>query len=340
MQEWYSFDWFSWSRIGSFEWSRPYMLYFLAAIPALFFIRSIFQNRSRFGLPIAPTHGQLRLGWSRYFRVLPPTFIASALTLIVAALARPQIAVQTKNKVSEGIDIILAIDISQSMLNKDVLPNRLEASKKMAHEFVNGRYQDRIGIVLFSGEAFSLSPLTTDYETLNEYIDQINTKLITTEGTAIGSALAVSVSRLQEAKSLKKIAILISDGDNTAGNLDPLTAAQLAKVYDVKLYTILVGTKALTTTTDSLTAAYNTSTDEQILRQIANVAEGKFFRASNAKALKEVFAQINTIEKVKFQENSTSEMVDLFPIYLKWAIVFLLLTFATKITFIGNVLED
>jgi Ca-activated chloride channel homolog len=340
MQDWFSTDWFSWSKINELNWARPYMLYTFLGIPILFFIRSVFQNRSRIGLPIAPTHGNLQLGWSRYLRAFPAIFIILALSLIIISLARPQISTSTQNKISEGIDIILAIDISQSMLNKDVTPNRLEASKKMAREFINGRYQDRIGFVLFSGEAYSLSPLTTDYEALNEYINQIKTSLISAEGTAIGSALAVSINRLLEAKSSKKIVILISDGDNTAGNLDPITAASLAKVYGVTLYTILVGNIVKLASSDSLSIAYNSSIDEKVLKEIAKVGEGKFFRASNITALKEVFSQINAIEKVKFQENSTSEVIDVFPIYLKWAIVFLLLTFFTKITFIGNILED
>lgn len=340
MQDWLSLEWFSWSKISQLNWARPYLLYLLTGIPVLFFIRSIIQNRPRIGLPIAPLHSQLKLGWSRYLRILPTIFIGISLSLIIVSLARPQITTQTQNKTSEGIDIILAIDISQSMLNKDVLPNRIEASKNMARNFIKNRYQDRIGIVLFSGEAYSLAPLTTDYETLEEYIDQINPKLITAEGTAIGSALAVSVSRLQEANSLQKIIILISDGDNTAGNLDPMTAAQLAKAYNVKLYTILVGALGNKASKDTLTMAYNASIDEQILKKIATTADGKFFRAANSRALKEVFSQINKIEKIKYQENATQVTIDVFSVYLKWAIVFLLLTFATKITFIGNILED
>jgi Ca-activated chloride channel homolog len=340
MKEWQSIEWLSWSKISEFDWARPYVLYTLLAIPILLFIRTVFKNRTQIGLPIAPMHGNLQLGWSRYLRFLPAVFVSMALGFIIIALARPQLSVQTQNKISEGVDIILAIDISQSMLNRDISPNRIEASKKMAKDFVKGRYQDRIGIVLFSGEAYSLSPLTTDYETLNEYISQINPKMISADGTAIGSALAVSINRLQEANSQQKIIILISDGDNTAGNLDPLTAAQLAKAYNVKLYTILVGAISNTNTKDTLAAAYNSSIDEQVLKTIATTADGKFFRATNSKSLKEVFSQINNLEKVKYIENSSKEIIDVFPVYLRWAIVFLLLTFFTKITFIGNILED
>jgi Ca-activated chloride channel family protein len=260
--------------------------------------------------------------------------------MFVVALARPQLKSQIQNQISEGVDIILAIDISESMLNKDVLPNRLEASKNVARNFIKGRYQDRIGIVVFSGEAYSLSPLTTDYEAINEYIDQINPTLIKAEGTAIGTALAVAVHRLKEANSDEKIVILISDGDNTAGNLDPITSAQLAKAYKIKLYSILVGGFSNMSSTDSLSNNYKMSVDQKILQEIAKTADGKFYRAENNAGLKEIFAQINGAEKVKILENSTLEFIDVFSVYLKWGIVFLLLTFFTKITFIGNILED
>lgn len=340
MQDWLSTEWFTVSKLGEITWGRSYLLYLLALIPILFIVKSVLQNRTRVGLPIATLHGKIQLGWSRYFRILPPLFLSIALTLMVLAVARPQISNQTQKKFSEGIDIILAIDISESMLSKDILPNRLEASKKIAKEFVKNRYQDRIGIVLFSGEAFSLSPLTTDYEALDEYISSINSKMIPAEGTAIGSALAVSVNRLLEAKSKTKIVILISDGDNTAGNLDPIASAQIARAYGVKLYTILVGSQAKIIGKDSLSTAYDSSIDQQILSEIAKTAGGIFFRAGNSKNLKSVFEQINKLEKVKFLENSSQELLDVFHVYLKWGIVFLLLSFSTKITFIGNILED
>ncbi|MES2794728.1 MAG: VWA domain-containing protein [Bacteroidota bacterium] len=340
MQNWFSAEWFSWSKLNEINWARPYVLYLLLGIPILFFIRAYFQNRSRVGLPIATINGHLKQGWSRHFRILPPILIIISLSMMILAFARPQISSRTQNKISEGIDIILAIDISHSMLIKDILPNRLEASKRIAKQFINNRYQDRIGLVLFSGEAFSLAPLTTDYEALNNYIDEINSNMIHAEGTAIGSALAVGVNRLLEAKSKSKIIILISDGDNTAGNLDPTASAQIAKAYSVKLYTILVGAEAIKYETDSATVAYNMSIDQEILSEIAKIADGKFFKAANSKNLKNVFDQINQIEKVTFLENSSLVLTDVFHIYLKWGIVFWLLSFATKITFIGNILED
>jgi Ca-activated chloride channel family protein len=340
MQNWLSSEWFSISKFLEITWGRPYFLYLLSIIPLLYLLKSVSQARNNQGLPIATLKGNLDLGWSRYLRLLQPILQSIALILMIIALARPQISNKTQNKFSEGIDIILAIDISESMLNKDITPNRLEASKKIANQFINNRYQDRIGLVLFSGEAYSLSPLTTDYKALSDYISEIKTQLIKTEGTAIGSALAVSVSRLINAKSKSKIIIVISDGDNTAGNLDPSTSAQIAKAYGVKIYSILVAGFTQNTSKDTLISNYNMSIDQQTLAEIANITDGKFFKASDSKSLKKVFDQINILEKVKFLENSSSELIDIFSVYLKWGIVFFLLGFATKITFIGNILED
>jgi Ca-activated chloride channel homolog len=340
MQNWYSIDWLSYAKISDLNWARPYFLYFLGIIPLLFLLKSFLQNRVQIGLPIATIKGEIELGWSRYFRFLPPILQIISLTLMILALARPQISNKTQNKFSEGIDIVLAIDISESMLTKDMAPNRLEASKTLARQFIAERYQDRIGLVVFSGEAFTLSPLTTDYDALYEYVGEIKPQLIAADGTAIGSAIAVSVNRLQKSKSKSKIVILISDGDNTAGSLDPFTAAQIAKAYGVKLYTIMVGGKATGSLSDSLSNNYNLSIDQQALAEIAKTADGRFFKATNLKNLKAVFDQINKLEKVKFLENSSLEMFDVFHVYLKWGIVFFLLAFATKITFIGNILED
>jgi Ca-activated chloride channel homolog len=340
MQNWYSIEWFRISKLIELSWARPFILYFLLGIPLLFFIRSIIQNRTIEGLPIATLKSKIDLGWSRHLRFLQPILIALALTFFIIALARPQLSNKTQNKFSEGIDIVLAMDISESMLTKDVLPSRLEASKNLARQFIKNRYQDRIGIVLFSGEAYSLAPLTTDYLALNEYIDEIKPKLITAEGTAIGSALAVAVNRLKEAKSTTKIIILTSDGDNTAGNIDPTTAAQIASAYGVKIYTILVGGNVRNIQRDSLSASYTASVDQKILADIAKIGNGKYFMANSSGQLKSVFEQINKLEKVKFLENSSLEMMDVYHVYLRWGIVFLLLAFATKITFIGNILED
>lgn len=340
MQNWYSIEWFSYNKLTELNWGRPYFLYFLFLIPFLFVIKSLIKNQKKQSLPIATIKGQIKSSWSSNLRFIPPVLQLLSLSLFVIALARPQISNTSQNRFSEGIDIILALDISESMLIKDMAINRLEASKEIAKKFINNRYQDRIGIVVFSGEAFSLSPLTIDYKALIDYISDISPSLISADGTAIGSALAVSVNRLLNAKSKSKIIILISDGDNTAGNIDPTTAAKIAKAYGVKIYSILVGGKPVTSANDTFSTSYIKSFDQQVLSEIATIADGKFFKATSLNGLKNVFEQINKIEKVKYLENSLVEQIDVFSVYLRWGIVFYLFAFFTKITFLTNILED
>src|SRR3982750_3378990 len=160
--------------------------------------------------------------------------------LIFTALARPQKTNEKVEQWTEGIDIMIALDISQSMLMEDFTPNRLEAAKKVALNFINGRKQDRIGLVVFSGDAFSLTPLTTDYDLLKTYLNELNFDMIEKMGTAIGSAMAVVTNRMRESDSKSKVCILLSDGENTAGNIDPIKASQLAAAYGIKIYTIVV----------------------------------------------------------------------------------------------------
>jgi Ca-activated chloride channel family protein len=234
------------------------------------------------------------------------------------------------------------LDVSESMLLEDIKPNRLEAAKAVARSFIQGRVHDRIGMVVFSGDAYGLVPLTTDYSLLNDYINEIKAGMIQTGGTAIGSALAVTINRMRDSPSKTKVAILISDGDNTAGNIDPVTSAQLAQVYGIKLYTIVVGIEGrlpFKDNTGKVQYVENTI-DERIMRQIARIGEGKFYRASNNLALEEVFTQINAYEKAKITELRFLDTKDYYQIYLRWAIVFFLLWLLTKSTFISNILED
>jgi Ca-activated chloride channel family protein len=262
--------------------------------------------------------------------------------LIITCLARPQRSQQRIEQTSEGIDITLVLDVSESMLLEDIKPNRLEAAKTVARSFIQGRVHDRIGMVVFSGDAYGLVPLTTDYSLLNEYINEIKAGMIQTGGTAIGSALAVTINRMRDSPSKTKVAILISDGDNTAGNIDPVTSAQLAQVYGIKLYTIVVGVEGrlpFKDNTGKVQYVENTI-DERIMRQIARIGEGKFYRASNNLALEEVFTQINSYEKAKITELRFLDTKDYYQIYLRLAIVFFLLWLLTKSTFISNILED
>ncbi|MBC8112714.1 MAG: VWA domain-containing protein, partial [Verrucomicrobia bacterium] len=273
----FSLTWFLPETIGSFLWESFWYLYLIPAVPLVFLLKWLLHVRNQQKLRISLPEKYIRFSLVSLFRFVPSGMLGIAMIFMLVALARPQRSNERIEFLSEGIDIMLVLDISKSMLEKDFLPNRLEAAKQVARNFIKGRQNDRIGLVIFSGEAYSLMPLTTDYQLLTQTIDQINSSLIGSEGTAIGSALAVTVNRMKTSESKTKIAVLISDGDNTVGNLDPATAAELAFMYKIKVYTIAM-VKVQNFVSDSLAV----TSDENTLRKIASVCEGQFFRANDA----------------------------------------------------------
>lgn len=340
---WLSLKWFYPDTFFSIQWAHPNLLYLLALIPVIFLIRWLLYFRFRQKLAVALPKKEIKNNPATWLRFLPDLFMTLVLALIIVALARPQETNERVEQWAEGIDIMLVIDISESMKIEDFKPNRLEAAKNVAREFIRGRFQDRIGIVVFSGDAYSLSPLTTDYELLFSYIDNINFDMIQNRGTAIGSALAVATNRMRESDSKSKVLILLSDGDNTAGNIDPITAAELAHAYGIKMYTIGIGRDGRVPMGKDFFGRTNyieNTLDETTLRQIAEIGEGNFYRASNNQALREVFSQIDELEKVEIMESRFSNITDYYFVYLKWAIIFFLIWLMLKSTFISNVLQD
>ena len=339
MEEWLSPRWFTWDVLRSYEWAYPYFLYALPAIPFLFWLRSAFHRKHQQRLVITYNSENAGRDWLTLLRFVQPVCVALSIALVLVALARPQVVTERTDKFSEGIDIMLLLDISDSMMEKDLSPNRLEAAKLVARQFIRGRLQDRIGLIIFAGEAVSLCPLTTDYELLYGFLDEIEPTMIPTAGTAIGSALAVAVNRMRETSGESKVAILISDGDNTSGNLGPTTAAQLAKAFGVRVYSISVGKTLRMVKKDSLNVS-SALVDESELQKIAALGNGKYFRATDNSALGAVFKQINQIEKVKSRNVVSREVSDYYRIYLYWAIFLLLIALSTKSTFMANILED
>jgi len=340
---WYSLRWFSPETWNQFDWANPIWFYGILLIPIIFIIRWLLGLKNRKNLAIALSKDNIKSDPTAIFRFIPPLFFFLALTLILVALARPQVTNEQIEQWSEGIDIMLTIDISESMKIEDFRPNRLEAAKDVANNFVSGRFQDRIGLVIFSGEAYSRSPLTTDYDLLHGYIDEISFELIENSGTAIGSALAVSTNRLRESDSKSKVMILLSDGDNTAGNIDPITAAKLASAYSIKIYTIAIGKEGKVPFGKDFfgqTRYVENTLDETNLREIAKIGNGKFYRVSDKRALEAVFTEIDTLEKAEIKESRYKDTVDYYPMYLNWAVLFLLLWLVCKSTFMSNILTD
>lgn len=339
----WSLEWFSLSTLRSFTWTNSLFLYLLAAVPVVFAARWIWRYFFNQKLPVAFARQEVRSSPLALVRLVPELLLALVAILVLLGLARPQRSNEKVEQWTEGIDIMLAIDISQSMQIEDFTPNRLEAAKNVARDFIKGRIQDRIGLVVFAGDAFSMAPLTTDYALLNSYLDELTFDMIETRGTAIGSAVAVVTNRMRESESKSKVCILLSDGDNTAGNIDPLTAAELSAAYGIKTYTILVGKEGLVPYGKDFFGRPNmveNTVDETTLRKIAEIGSGEFFRVTDQQALGQVFRKIDQLEKAEIKETRFKDTSDFYFIYVRWAIVLFLLWLLLKSTFLSNVLQD
>lgn len=343
MFEWLSYEWFSLNTLLSYDWVYPLVLFALPVVPLLFLLKWLFTLNSRPKLDMAIFEGKVRWQWSGLLRFVPDVFFILFIMLIVIALARPQRANEQVEQTAEGIDIVIALDVSGSMELEDIAPNRLDAAKAVALNFIDGRIQDRIGLVVFAGDAYSLSPLTTDYHLLQESIRSIGFRMIQNDGTAIGSALAVAINRMRGSEAKSKVIILISDGENTAGSLDPVMAAQLAYAYNIKLYTIGIGKDgqvAYDVDASGKPLYVETKMDESGLREIAQIGTGSFFRADSKDALQDIFQNIDKLEKTEVTEMRFRDTKDYYQVYLKWAMLFILGWMLLKNTFMTNLLED
>ncbi|WP_448519396.1 VWA domain-containing protein [Rhodoflexus sp.] len=347
MPEWLSWRWFLPATLQQFDWgTAPYEGYYFLVImllPVLYILRWLVHFRNRQKLEIAMLERDAHNDTWAWLRHIPSVLMLLMLSMFLLALARPQRTNEQVERSLESIDIMLCLDISESMDAEDFLPNRLEAAKEVARKFVAGRTQDRIGIVIFSGEAYALSPLTTDYGLLDNYLKEINFDMIPDGGTAIGSALGVATVRLKDSQAKTKIVILLSDGENNAGNISPEDAAKLAFADGIRIYTIGVGKEGRVPIGKNVfgdTRYVENSMDESTLRQLAEIGEGQYFRAQDNNALAEIFARIDRYEKVQIKEKRFRDVKDYYRIYLMWGIVFFLLWMALKNTFIFNALED
>ncbi len=261
-----------------------------------------------------------------------------ALALLIVALARPQSKHSWQDIKTEGIDIVLAIDISASMLAKDFKPDRLEASKSVAMDFIDERPNDRIGLVIFSGESFTQCPLTTDHTVLKNLFSSVKTGMVQ-DGTAIGMGLATAISRLKDSKAKSKVVILLTDGVNNSGSISPELASDLAKPFGIRIYTIGVGTKGMAYSPVGIYPngqyAYDyvkVDIDEPVLKGISNMTGGKYFRATNNNALKQIYAEIDKMEKTIIEEKQYSRKSELFHPLAIAALLCLLLEFILKNT--------
>jgi Ca-activated chloride channel family protein len=248
---------------------------------------------------------------------LPIVLRLIALSVIIVAIARPQSSSSWQDIKTEGIDIVLAVDISSSMLARDFEPNRLEAAKEVAVEFIKSRPNDRIGLVVYSGESFTQCPLTTDHEKLINLFKDIKNGMIT-DGTALGMGLANAVNRLKESDAKSKVVVLLTDGENTAGSIPPITAAEIAATYGVKVYTIGVGTmgQAPMPIPDMFgrirMQMVDVNIDEESLEKIADLTGGKYFRATDNEKLMNVYSEIDQMEKTIIEETQYEKKYEQF----------------------------
>lgn len=323
---------------GSITFLYPNLLYFLFIIPILIAWYIFRYNKTYPKTTISDTSAIKTLGKSVKQKIFPLLYVLRLLAVIfiTIALARPQSSSKSSEENIEGIDIVLALDVSGSMLAEDFSPNRLEAAKAVAADFIKARPTDRMGLVVFSGESFTQCPLTIDHRILLKQLDAIRSGMIN-DGTAIGEGLATAVNRLKNSEAISKTIILLTDGVNNLGVIDPLTAADFAKMFNIRVYTIGVGTEGV--------APYPVQTpwgkqyqnvpvqiDENVLTQISNMTDGKYFRATNKKVLQNVFKEIDKLEKTKIEVLSFERKSEEFKIWLWIALALLLIELGLRYT--------
>lgn len=320
------------------EFANKGFLWLLILIP-LMIAWYIWRNSKLYGsLRMSALKGFSSRKKSKYTTLRHYGIVLRALALIalIIALARPQSAFSWQNSTTEGIDIVITTDISGSMLAEDLKPNRLEAGKNIAIDFIKDRPEDRIGLVIFSGESFTQCPLTIDHDVLINLFSEISNGMVE-DGTAIGMGLATAVNRLKESEAKSKVVILLTDGSNTTGSIPPLTAAEIAKQMKVRVYTVGVGTKGF--------APYPVKTpfgvqyqqvpvtiDEDVLKNIAKMTGGQYFRATNNAKLKEIYQQIDQLEKAKIAVTQYHKKTERFLPFALIAMVLLLLEFLLRNT--------
>lgn len=326
--------------LSSLSFQYPYFLISLIIIPLLILWQYYFNNKRytqiRYSELLLLKSQNKSLKYK--LRYLPDILRYIIIILLIIVVSRPQSYLSKNEKNIEGVDIILTLDISSSMLAEDFRPNRLEAAKKVAKDFVTSRNTDNIGLVVFSGEAFTQCPPTTDKKIIIELIEKVESGVIS-DGTAIGDGIATSINRVKDNKTKSKVIILLTDGVNNMGSIDPITAAELAKEYNIRLYTIGIGKMG--------TAPYPVQTpfgkqyqnievkiDEGLLSEVANITGGKYFRSKDLESLKEIFTEIDKMEKSIIDVSYYKDKKDLGIPILYFVLVLLVIEIVLRKTYL------
>ena len=321
--------------MNNYTFQNPEYLYLLVLVPVIILYYFLRKKKTDLNILFSNVSAIKSRTYKNYLVHFTFFLQITALSLLIIAFARPQSTSSWENSTTTGIDIILAIDISSSMLAQDLKPDRLLATKEIAKEFISGRPNDRIGLVIFSGESFTQCPLTTDHDILLNLFKDVKSGMIQ-DGTAIGMGLATSVNRLKDSEAISKVIILLTDGENNQGSIAPLTAAKIAQQFGIRVYTIGVGTEGYAPypfKTPFGTTVYQdveVNIDEETLQDISAYTNGKYFRATSNEALSSIYRDIDELERSKIEIKEFSKKKEE---YLKFAIpslVILLISFMLK----------
>lgn len=327
--------------------NKEYFLLLLLLIPYILWY-FLYRKKSEPTMQLSDTYAYRFAPKSWRIRLIHLPFLLRCITfvLIIIILARPQTHNSWDNKSVEGIDIMLAMDVSTSMLAEDLKPNRIEAAKDVAAEFISGRPNDNIGLTIFAGEAFTQCPMTTDHSSLLNLLQNVRTDIaargLIQDGTAVGMGLANAVSRLKDSKAKSKVVILLTDGSNNMGDLSPMTAAQIAKSLGIRVYTIGVGTNRVAPYPMPVAGGVQyvnipVEIDTKTLSDIAATTEGNFYRATNNRQLKQIYRDIDQLEKTKMNVKKFSKRYEAFQPFAILAIISLLLEILLRTTVLRRI---
>lgn len=327
------------------EFANPQWFWALLILPVLiglYLYRYFAKKRASLSFSSLDLLQDLPGNWRSHLHWLQAFLLWGGISLVIVALARPQERLTTVERNAEGIDIVLVLDLSTSMRAEDLKPNRFEAAKEVAKDFVDKRISDRIGLVAFAMKSFTVVPPTLDYRLLKKLLEDLEMGVIE-DGTAIGMGIATAINRLKDSEAKSKVIILLTDGQNNAGEIDPVTAADLAATYDIKIYTIGAGTRG--------TAPYpsydpifgrryqniQVNIDEEMLSRVADLTGGQYFRATDSDQLAEIYDQIDALEKSEVEELIYTDYTDHYSRFLGWALICLLTSFIMSRTLTAGI---
>ena len=325
------------------EFLHPeYLFLLLLLLPLIgWYVMRLSKTQASFKLASTLAFKGIKPDFRIYMRHLPFALRLISLALIIIVIARPQSVSNWEETESQGIDIVMALDVSGSMLSQDLQPDRLQAAKKVASEFITDRKNDNIGLVIFAGESFTQCPLTTDHKVLLNLLNEINFGMIE-DGTAIGLGLATSVNRLKESVSDSRVVILLTDGTNNSGQIAPLTAADLARSYGIRVYTVGVGTKGMAPTPVNTPYGIRMQNmpvdiDEKTLTEIAAMTGGQYFRAQDTEGLRQVYEEIDEMEKYLVSVQNVTRRQELFLPFALFALGLILLELLLRRTWLRSI---